>query len=338
MTELSPKSQAQSGVAPRVSIGLPVFNGQRYLALAIASILEQDFRDLELIICDNASTDDTAVICADFARSDPRVRIIRNPRNLGAARNYDLCFEHARGQYFKWAAHDDCLAPGYLTKAVAALDKSPEAVLCTVGVAEIDAAGAVLRCYANTFPGIGEASPARRFGAVIHTRHQCEDFFGLFRRAALIGSELHGAYNGSDRVLLAEMALRGPWVCLPDPLFLHREHEDRYTRAVLLKDRRQAALWQDPGKALGVTSELFHTVVYWRYLRLIRKSVPSVTARAACYAELLRWWFTDDHFIDLARDSLRRHPALQARLRAIKGRLVRSKDAPPPPGSLPGFR
>lgn len=337
MTDLTSVPADRISPGPQVSIGLPVFNGERYLTQAIRSILEQDFRDLELIICDNASTDGTAAICTSFAEADPRVRHIRNPRNLGAARNYDLCFEHARGTYFKWAAHDDCLAPGYLTKAVAALDQAPAAVLCTVGVAEIDAKGEVMRRYANSFPGIGEASPARRFGAVIHTRHQCEDFFGLFRRAALVGSELHGAYNGSDRVLLAEMALRGPWVSLPEPLFLHREHEDRYTRAVLLKDRRQAALWQDPGKALGVTSELFHTVVYWRYLRLIRKSVPSAAARAACYAELLRWWFTDDHFIDLVRDSLRRHPALQARLRAIKGRLVRPKGAPPP-GSLPDFK
>jgi glycosyltransferase involved in cell wall biosynthesis len=337
VTELSPIPDDRTSVAPQVSIGLPVFNGERYLSAAIASILDQDFRNLELIICDNASTDGTAAICAGFAQADQRVRYIRNPRNLGAARNYDLCFEQARGTYFKWAAHDDCLAPGYLTKAVAALDRTPAAVLCTVGVAEIGPQGEVLRRYTNRFPGIEAASPARRFGAVIHTRHQCEDFFGLFRRTALIGSELHGAYSGSDRVLLAEMALRGPWVSLPDPLFLHREHEDRYTRAVLLKDRRQAALWQDPGKALGVTSELFHAVVYWRYLRLVRKSVPSPAARAACYAELLRWWFTDDHLIDLMRDAMRRHPALQARLRTIKGRLWRSKAAPPP-GSLPDFK
>ncbi len=88
--------------APRVSIGLPVFNGERYLARAIDSILAQDFRDLELVVCDNASTDRTAEICAAYARRDPRVRYHRNPRNLGAGPNYDRCFHLARGEYFKW--------------------------------------------------------------------------------------------------------------------------------------------------------------------------------------------------------------------------------------------
>ena len=315
---------------------MPVFNGERYLADAIGSVLQQDFRDLELIINDNASTDRTEAICREWAAADPRIRYFRNPRNLGAAANYNLCFERARGRYFKWAAHDDRLAPGYLRRAVAALEARPEAVLCTVGVVEIDAAGAVLRRYANDFPGIDAASPARRFAAVIHTRHQCEDFFGLFRRAALTGSDLHGAYNGSDRVLLAEMALRGPWVSVPEPLFVHREHEERYTRAILLKDRRLAALWQDPDRPASAASRLFHSLVYWNYARLIRKTIRSRAMRAACYAELLRWWFTDDHAIDVARDVVKRFPGLEARARALKLRLLGSADARP--GSLPRLK
>jgi glycosyltransferase involved in cell wall biosynthesis len=319
-----------------VSIGMPVFNGERYVADAIESILKQDFGDFELIISDNASTDRTEAICRELAAADPRIRYFRNPRNLGAAANYNLCFERARGIYFKWAAHDDRLAPGYLRRAVAALEAEPEAVLCMVGVAEIDATDAVLRTYANDFPGIDAASPARRFAAVIHTRHQCEDFFGLFRRAALVGSDLHGAYNGSDRVLLAEMALRGPWVRIQDPLFVHREHDDRYTRAILLKDRKLAALWQDPDRPTGAASRLFHSLVYWNYARLIRKNIRSPAVRVACYAELLRWWFTDDHLIDVARDVVKRFPALEARIRALKLRLLGTAEARP--GSLPRLK
>src|SRR5689334_9657310 len=111
---------------PCVSIGMPVFNGERYLAQAITSVLSQGFRDLELIICDNASTDRTEQICREVARQDPRLRYYRNSRILGAAPNYNLCFQHARGTYFKWAAHDDCLAPDYLAKAVAALEAAPQ--------------------------------------------------------------------------------------------------------------------------------------------------------------------------------------------------------------------
>ena len=171
---------------------------------------------------------------------------------------------------------------------MAALDAAPDAVLCTVGITEIGPDDEVLRTYANSFPGVSSASAAKRFGAVIHARHQCEDFFGLYRRAALVGSGLHDNYSGSDRVLLAEMALRGPWVSVPAPLFLHREHAERYTRAVLLRDRREAALWQDStaqddhgGPAAGAArrrkapSTQFHLVVYGKYLRLIRRNVPS---------------------------------------------------------------
>ncbi|WP_270935658.1 glycosyltransferase family 2 protein [Falsiroseomonas oryzae] len=319
--------------APAVSIGLPVYNGERYLDATIRSILGQSFADLELIVSDNASTDATAEICLAHAARDPRVSYRRQPRNLGAGPNYDACFHRARGRYFKWAAHDDLLAPDYLARAVAALDAAPDAVLCTTGITEIGPEGQELRRYANHFPGIDAARPARRLGAVIHTRHQCEDFFGLFRRAALVGSGLHGTYSGSDRVLLAEMALRGPWVSVPAPVFLHREHPQRYTRALLLKDRREAALWQD--STARRASAHFHLTVWRHYWRAVTRSVPDPAARAACRAELLRWWLTDGHAADVLRDAARAaSPRLFAALRAAK-RAVLGDSGPARPGALP---
>lgn len=342
MTGFEGNGVAAPGSAPRVSVGLPVFNGARYLGVTIASILDQDFTDLELIISDNASTDATGEICRDFARRDARVRYVRNERNLGAGPNYDSCFHKARGTYFKWAAHDDALAPGYLSKAVAALDAAPDAVLCTVGITEIGPNDEVLRTYANSFPGVSSPHAAERFGAVIHARHQCEDFFGLYRRAALVGSGLHDNYSGSDRVLLAEMALRGPWVSVPEPLFLHREHEARYTRAILLQDRRQAALWQDStvqdgggAKRPKAPSTLFHLVVYGKYLDLVRRNVRSSSARAACYRQLARWWLTDGHLSDVVRDLLGSYPTLRQQARALKRLAFGNRAAPPRPGSLP---
>ena len=333
-----------------MSIGLPVYNGGRYLPSTLDSILAQDFTDFELIVSDNASTDRTGEICRDYARRDARIRYFRNERNLGAGPNYDGCFHKARGTYFKWAAHDDCLAPTYLSKAVAALDAAPEAVLCTAGITEIGPNDEVLRTYANSFPGIASPDPAVRFGAVIHARHQCEDFFGLYRRAALVGSGLHDNYSGSDRVLLAEMALRGPWVGVPEPLFLHREHEGRYTRAILLRDRREAALWQDStvqddakrGKAKAkakAPSTHFHLVVYRKYLHLVRKNVRSPGARMACYWQLARWWATDGHLPDVLRDLLGPYPTVRQRARSVKRLLLGARDdAPPQPGSLPNLK
>ncbi|MCB4824229.1 glycosyltransferase family 2 protein [Roseicella aerolata] len=307
--------------APRVSIGLPVFNGECYLARAIDSILGQSFQDFELIVCDNASTDRTAEMCARYAQADPRVRYFRNPRNLGAGPNYDRCFQLSQGTYFKWAAHDDCLAPDYLSRTVAVLDASPGVVLCTTGIAEIGPDDDVQRVYCNHFPGIDAPGAARRLAAVIHTRHECEDFFGLFRRAALVGSDLHGTYSGSDRVLLAEMALRGPWACVPEPLFLHREHDQRYTRAVLLGDRSQAALWLDTAVSTRVESPMYHLGVYRHYLSVVRKNTHGME-RAACTGELLRWWFTDGHFPDVLRDLLKNHPAVRAGIRKARDRVL----------------
>ena len=100
-------------MTPRVSLGFPVYNGERYLAAALDSLLGQTFRDLEVVICDNASTDRTAELCAAYAARDARVRYHRNPTNLGAAPNFNRTFELSRGEYFKWAAHDDVCAPTF---------------------------------------------------------------------------------------------------------------------------------------------------------------------------------------------------------------------------------
>jgi hypothetical protein len=93
---------------------------------------------------------------------------------------------------------------------------------------EVGAKDEIRRVYTNELPGVDSPQPAVRFAGMILHRHQCEPFFGLFRREALVGSGLHGLFCGSDRVLLAEMAHRGPCVTVPEPLFVHREHRDRY--------------------------------------------------------------------------------------------------------------
>src|ERR1700730_7419804 len=98
----------------KVAIGLPVHNGGNFLAAAIDSILAQSYGDFDLVISDNASTDDTEEICRAYARRDSRIHYIRQSTNVGAANNYNVSFRMSDSQYFKWAAHDDVLAPGFL--------------------------------------------------------------------------------------------------------------------------------------------------------------------------------------------------------------------------------
>jgi hypothetical protein len=174
-----------------------------------------------------------------------------------------------------------------------------------------------------------------RFASVIHTRHQCEDFFGLYRRAALIGSGLVGAFVGSDRVLLAELAIRGPWVRLEAPLFLHREHAQRATRAILLVDRKGAAARQDTARALRRKRSLFHIELFTSYWRLIARNVA--TGRGRYYRQLLWWWVTDGHFADVIRDVLYEiSPRLLGWARAAKRALLGGTRTAPP-GSLPNL-
>src|SRR5438309_7346789 len=112
-----------------VTIGLPVFNGEAFLGQAIDSILAQTYTDFELIISDNCSTDGTAVICQSYLRAHPQVRYVRQPVNVGAAENFNRLVALSSGKYFKWAAHDDVLAPRFLEECVRTLEEDAGVVL-----------------------------------------------------------------------------------------------------------------------------------------------------------------------------------------------------------------
>ena len=108
-----------------VSIGVPVYNGERYLADALTAISDQTYPNFEVIVSDNASTDLTQEICEEFTRSDDRFRVVRHEENLGASPNFNYVVHEAKGPYFKWATDDDLIAPTFLETCVAALDAAP---------------------------------------------------------------------------------------------------------------------------------------------------------------------------------------------------------------------
>ena len=138
---------------PRLSIGVPVYNEERYLDGCIRSLLAQTFTDFEIIICDNASTDGTFEIAQEWAQKDARISAHRAERNLGAAPNFNWCFELARGELFKWAAADDLVKPDYLEKCIAALDAHPESHLAYSGAYDIDAEGEIIgEIHDNQWP------------------------------------------------------------------------------------------------------------------------------------------------------------------------------------------
>jgi len=108
---------------PRLSIGLPVYNGEEYLAESFDALLGQTYEDFELVVSDNASTDGTEAICRKYAAQDSRIRYLRLPRNIGATPNHNHVFAESRGELFKWASHDDLYGRDLLRLCVEALDE-----------------------------------------------------------------------------------------------------------------------------------------------------------------------------------------------------------------------
>lgn len=316
---------------PRVSIGLPVYNGENYLAATLEALCSQTYTDFELIISDNASTDRTAEICGDYASHDRRLRYVRNERNIGAGANYNRTFTLATGELFKWHAHDDLLAPTFLEKCVAVLDAHPDAVLCQSLVEYIDAEGKSLGVYNNRLPGADACQSSVRFAAAILVPHSCTDFFGLTRRASLLGTILHADFHGTDRALIAELAIRGRLLKVNEPLFLNREHPARYTRTANRPQDRQ--LWH-----AGQVTRRHYPVwrLYREYWRMIPRNLTDPWERWRCYGHLLHWWLVNWNGGRMAADVLAvLHPDIVARAQQLKQRWF----APEPgPGSVKSQR
>jgi len=126
---------------PSLTIGIPVYNGEKFIGAALESLLAQTFEDFEVVISDNASTDNTAQICKAYAEKDKRIIFHQHVQNLGAIKNFNLLVSLANGKYFKWAACDDICAPTFLETCIAALEQDPSVVLAHPKVKVIDSQG-----------------------------------------------------------------------------------------------------------------------------------------------------------------------------------------------------
>jgi glycosyltransferase involved in cell wall biosynthesis len=249
---------------PRVTLAMPVYNGERFVAEAICSVLAQDYADFELIITDNASTDKTEMICREFATADPRIKYIRNERNLGAGPNHNKGFELASGEFFKWCSCDDYMSSDYVGACVRALDADPGAVLAYGVTTNVDEEGRSIFLPGETMmPEMTDALPARRFHKAMTTLWTVDqETYGLFRSSALMKTDLQASYSGSDHNLLREVALLGRFTFVPDIVFYNREHSERSAKIV---DKKGKRLWQD-------TATVHKPAVdsYWYFAHLIK--------------------------------------------------------------------
>jgi hypothetical protein len=221
LEERGARGNVTEGFTPLVSIGLPVYNGARFLAQALDSLLGQTLQDFELIISDNASTDGTAHICLDYAARDARIRYIRQASNIGAPRNWNFVALEARGRYFKWASANDFCDPRMLEKCAAVLSADPSVVLCHGRTCIVDEETEEHRPFAHDFSAV-DPRPSERFKTVLRSLVLNNAQMGVIRLDVLRRTSLEPPYLGGDLVLMAELALHGRFVLLPDILFYRR--------------------------------------------------------------------------------------------------------------------
>jgi len=219
MKDLAAATKSQP---PLVGVGLPVFNGEKYLRGCLDSLLAQEYENFELTISDNASTDGTEAICREYAARDPRVRYQRADQNMGAVWNFRRVVELSRGEYFMWAAFDDTRAPQFIARCVKALELDQSAVMCCTNVRLIDEDG--LEIDETSFTqGIRPAGATawRRLRAVARATFWYE-IYGLIRRSTLMQTKLPQRLWGFDVLLIVELCLRGPVLVIPEKLFSYR--------------------------------------------------------------------------------------------------------------------
>ncbi len=179
MDKSVPRSQS------RVDIGMPVYNGERYIEATLESLATQTFEDYSLCIADNASTDRTEEICRAWAKQDARIVYIRNSENVGAALNYEVCFQPGNARYFRWQNSDDTIEPELIQKCVEILDAQEQVVLAYGKSHIIDADGKYVRSYDDDLY-LMQDRPSERFITCLGNIGLQNLMYGLIRRDALV--------------------------------------------------------------------------------------------------------------------------------------------------------
>jgi glycosyltransferase involved in cell wall biosynthesis len=288
--------------SPRVSLGMPVYNGERHIEEALDSLLAQSLDDFEVVISDNASTDSTEEICRAYVDKDDRIRYVRHRANYGPIYNFNTVFRLSRGEYFKWCSSDDVCAPDYLMRAVDVLDTDQSVVLVFPLIAGIDDAG-----RPTTLPGqildrgsadsVSSPDPVIRFRKLIrHIWWVDAAFYGLMRADVLSDTSLHRYQRSGDQLLITEMCLKGRFHEIPDELFFSRYHANK-TSARQKTHRQRAELIENRRLGHGVSAWWKvirgHPLRIVAYVSFVRGAELSTLQRLVCYYEIARslaWW------------------------------------------------
>lgn len=268
----------------RVAIGIPVFNGARFLAESLDSLLSQSYEDIDFVISDNASTDGTEEICRAYAARDARVRYVRSDVNRGGSWNFNNVVHQTSAPFFKWATHDDLVAPTYVARCMEVFEAAPATVALVYARTKIiDHDGGVIREHDDNLD-IRDDRPHRRLAILVHNIVMANAQFGLIRRAALDRSRLVAAFPTSDYVLMAELAMVGEFWEIPEFLFFRREHAAMSRKAN--PSAAEASEWFAPGSGTHGPPREFLTV-FAEHFRSIHAAPLGRLERTRCYGAYL---------------------------------------------------
>jgi glycosyltransferase involved in cell wall biosynthesis len=223
---------------PLVSIGVPVFNAERFLPRALDSLVSQTLTDFELIISDNASTDRTPEICEEYLRRDPRIRYIRQPVNIGAPRNWNAVVHEACGVFFKWASGTDYCAAEMLEKCIEVMQADPGIALCYGKTQLVDEHEQPIELYEHD-RSFNQSDPSERFAQVLSRLWMNNMQSGVFRLDTLRRTRLDRLYPTGDLVLMAELALYGRFHMIDEVLLFRRHTQNTFTAMLTPLERQQ---------------------------------------------------------------------------------------------------
>ena len=207
---------------PIVSIGIPVYNGERYIRSALDSLLDQTFSDFEMIISDNASSDATFDICREYVAKDPRVSVFKHEANIGLIENWRFVVEKARGRYFVWGSDHDLWHPVFLEALVNVLDEYPDVVMAYPHAVAIDAKGERIDIEPPRFETFRKSKLRRVYRACHKLVGAGNMVYGLFRADALRKCGVLPYNAMPDRFLLLEMSVYGAYKQVEKELWYRR--------------------------------------------------------------------------------------------------------------------
>lgn len=213
----------------KLTVGMPTYNAERHIAEAIESMLAQSYRDFELLISDNASTDRTEDICRHYQRSDSRITYVRQLQNLGATENYNFVFRESNSELFKWASSNDYCTEKTLENCINEIDKDPLVVLCYPPAKLFEKSLEDARDYEDNMVTVADSS-VTRFFHVVDNMALNNVMNGVTKSDALRRTPLIKEFPYADRNMVAELALIGKIVSASDCYFYRRMDAESATK------------------------------------------------------------------------------------------------------------